>query len=254
MVAATFRFFAQLNSFLAPACRGRAFSYPCARAATVKHMIEALGPPHTEVQLVRANDNAVGFDYIIRDGDRITVYPWFRTLNVSGLPNVPQLAPMRLRFIADSHLGGLAHLLRLAGFDTLYDNNYDDACLEAIASREDRIVLSRDVELLKRRSVRYGCYVYEIKPELQFREIAQRYALASKARPFYLCLSCNAPLQPISKLAALPRLPPRVQQLHDRFSTCHVCHRVFWEGSHWRRMQAVLNELLPTTTPRSENR
>jgi hypothetical protein len=61
VVAATFRFYEELNDFLAPERRGREFSSTCARRATTKHMIEALGVPHTEVELVLVNGESVGF-------------------------------------------------------------------------------------------------------------------------------------------------------------------------------------------------
>src|SRR5438105_6397408 len=74
---ATFRFYEELNDFLAPERRGREFSVPCARAATAKHMIEALGVPHTEVELILLNGESVGFDALLLDGDRVAVYPTF---------------------------------------------------------------------------------------------------------------------------------------------------------------------------------
>ena len=141
------------------------------------------------------------------------------------------------RFIADAHLGGLARLLRMAGFDTLYDNGWRDRTIVEIAAREKRIVLTRDRELLKRRSLTHGCYIHALQPALQLREIMNRLDLARSVRPFSLCLTCNAALQPIEKAAVADRLPPSVRDCQQRFTTCDVCHRIFWEGSHWRRMQ-----------------
>src|SRR5690606_28812030 len=184
MVTATFRFYEALNDFLAPERRRRAFDMHCARAATVKHMIEALGVPHTEVELVLVNGISTRFDKILDNGDRVAVYPKFETLDVSALLRV-RAHPLRdLRFIADAHLGGLAPLLRLAGFDTLYKNNYQDDEIEAIAATQHRIVLSRDRELLKRRSITHGCYVRALRSEQQFREVVDRLDLTSSARPF----------------------------------------------------------------------
>jgi hypothetical protein len=115
---ATFRFYEELNDFLPPARRKREFSVPCARAATAKHMIEALGVPHTEVEVVLVNGESVGFERLLRDGDRVAVYPKFEALDITPLLRVRQ-APLRTtHFLADAHLGGLARLLRLAGFDT----------------------------------------------------------------------------------------------------------------------------------------
>src|SRR5512139_766424 len=102
MVTATFRFYEELNDFLAPGRRGQEFSAPCARAATTKHMIEALGVPHTEVELILVNGESVGFDRVLADGDRVTVYPVFEAFDVAPLLRL-RGAPLRVsRFVADA--------------------------------------------------------------------------------------------------------------------------------------------------------
>jgi uncharacterized protein with PIN domain len=244
MVAATFRFYEELNDFLPPDRRYRAFSAPCARGATVKHMIEALGVPHTEVELILVNGESVGFDRVPADGDRVAVYPKFEAFDVTPLLRLREHPLRETRFVADTHLGGLARLLRMAGFDTLYDNHYQDAEIEAVAGREGRIVLSRDRELLKRRGIDHGCYVHAIEPEAQLGEIVDRLDLGRSARPFSRCLLCNAPLRSVAKATVLERLPPRVSEAQERFSTCDACGRVYWEGSHWRSMRRLLDGVL----------
>ncbi|SDY58972.1 hypothetical protein SAMN04515617_11716 [Collimonas sp. OK242] len=249
MVTATFRFYEELNTFLPIERRKRAFDAVSARAATTKHMIEALGVPHTEVELVLVNGETAGFDRLLRDGDRVAVYPKFEALDISPLLRVRGHPLRKSRFIADAHLGGLAHLLRMTGFDTLYDNNFRDSAIASIAEKEERIVLTRDRELLKRRIITHGCYVHALKPARQLKEIFDRLDLARSARPFTLCLQCNAPLRSIDKALVEERLPPKVSAHFERFSTCDLCQRVFWEGTHWRSMQALLAEL--TATKRS---
>jgi uncharacterized protein with PIN domain len=244
MVSATFRFYEELNDFLAPARRRQAFTVPCAQAATTKHMIEALGVPHTEVELILVNGESVDFSRQIEDGDRVAVYPCFESMDVTPLLRVRDTPLRETRFVADAHLGGLAHMLRMLGFDTLYDNHYHDDAIVALAEQEGRIVLTRDRELLKRRAVTHGCYVHALKSEQQLREIVERLDLARSARPLTLCLHCNAPLHAVDKASVLDRLPPRVQAHYDRFSTCDACGRVYWEGSHWRNMQKMLDGLL----------
>ena len=240
MVTATFRFYEELNDFLPRERRKRDFDRVCAREATTKHMIEALGVPHTEVEIILVNSESVGFDHRLRDGDRVAVYPTFEALDIRPLLRLREQPPRLTRFVADAHLGGLARLLRLTGFDTLYDNHFHDDDIVATAAREGRIVLTRDIELLKRKDVTHGCFVHALKPERQLLEIFRRLDLAGSAKPFSLCLECNAPLRPIAKAEVLERLPERVRQQHERFAICDICRRVFWEGSHWRRMRALL--------------
>lgn len=244
MVTVTFRFYEELNDFLPPERRRQDIATACARAATTKHMIEALGVPHTEVELVLVNGESVGFDHILCEGDRVAVYPKFEAFDIAPLLRVREHPLRVIRFVADAHLGGLAHLLRMAGFDTLYDNFYADPEIERIAAAEGRIVLTRDRELLKRRTITHGCYVRAIKSAGQFREIFERLDLARSARPFTLCLHCNAPLSTIAKAEIEGRVPERVFEHYDRFSTCERCRRVYWEGSHWRRMMGLLEEVL----------
>ena len=144
MPRATFRFYEELNDFLAPALRRREFEHRCADSATTKHAIEALGVPHTEVELLLVNGESVGFERRLRDGDRVAVYPKFEALDVTPLLRVRR-QPLRVtRFVADAHLGGLARRLRMTGFDTLFDNGFRDDEVEALALAEGRIVLTRD--------------------------------------------------------------------------------------------------------------
>lgn len=242
MVTACFRFHEELGDFLPRARRGREFSTACAREASTKHMIEALGVPHTEVGLVLVNGEPSGFGRPLREGDRVAVYP------ASARPgSVPPGAPAwpagRLRFVADAHLGGLARLLRMAGYDTLYDNHYRDDDIARIAAEEGRVLLTRDRELLKRRGVEHGCYLHALKPPAQLRELFARLQLGAGMRPFTLCLHCNLPLRPAPKAAVLDRLPPQVAQVHDAFTTCGRCARVYWKGSHHARMRALLEDV-----------
>jgi uncharacterized protein with PIN domain len=244
-VSARFRFYEELNDFLPAPLRKRALDYRCARAASVKNAIEALGVPHTEVELILANGESVDLSYPVRAGDYISIYPKFECFDVSSLVKIrPQ--PLRaMRFIADAHLGRLARLLRMLGFDTLYSNDYRDEQIRAIAQAQGRVVLTRDRELLKCRNVTHGCFVHALHPQQQLREVVDRLQLSSAARPLTLCLHCNLPLMAIDKAAVSERLPPGVAQIHDRFCWCEGCDRVYWEGSHWDRMRELLAPYAP---------
>lgn len=253
MVTATFRFYEELNDFLPRERRRVGFTVPCARAATTKHMIEALGVPHTEVELILVNGETSGLDRLLEEGDRVAVYPKFETFDVSPLLRIRERPLRRLRFVADAHLGGLARLLRMAGFDTLYDNGYHDDEIVAIAAEQERVVLTRDRELLKRRTVTHGCYLHALKPALQFAELFRRLDLARSARPFSLCLSCNLPLRSVPKAEVLDRLPESVRLQHTEFNTCDHCGRVFWKGSHHKRMAAMLEGVTAADSADSVN-
>jgi uncharacterized protein with PIN domain len=105
-------------------------------------------------------------------------------------------------------------------------------------------VLSRDRELLKCREIARGCYVHALKAEAQLREVAARYDLAARARPFTRCLVCNLPLQAVDKASVAAIVPQKVRERQEQFSRCAGCGRIYWPGSHYARMRAALGELL----------
>ncbi|MEK7405630.1 MAG: Mut7-C RNAse domain-containing protein, partial [Acidobacteriota bacterium] len=149
MNVAHFRFYGELNDFLSPERRMTAFPHSFELPAPVKDMIEGLGVPHTEVDLILANGESVDFSYVVRDGDRISVYPVFESLDITPLLRLRERPLRQPRFVLDAHLGKLAAYLRMLGFDTLYRNDYQDPELVALAARDKRILLTRDVGLLK---------------------------------------------------------------------------------------------------------
>jgi uncharacterized protein with PIN domain len=256
MVSATFRFYEELNDFLPPERRRRDFTVDCARRATTKHMIEALGVPHTEVELILVNGESVDFTRVLDDGDRVSVYPRFEAVDITPLLRVRQEPLRAVRFAVDSHLGALARLLRLMGFDTLYDSGWHDAQIEVMAGEQHRIVLTRDRELLKRRAITHGCYLHSQDAVAQLKEVFQRLDLHRRARPFSRCMRCNSPLRAVDKAQVRGLVPVAVQQTCQTFSQCVGCGRVYWQGSHWRRMRTLVDELLnyfgTAATPESE--
>lgn len=236
MATAHFTLHAELSDFVARERRHKRFSATCARAATIKNAVEALGVPHTEVASATVNGQPATLARIVRDADEIEIFPW----SVGAPQPLPEAG-----FVADAHLGGLARFLRMLGYDTVHHNGVADAEIRRFAQEDRRLVLSRDRELLKCRDIAQGCYVHAKKPEEQLRELAGRFALASRARPFTLCLACNLPLDPIAKADIAHRLPASVAERQSSFMRCPGCDRIYWPGSHYRRMRAALGRLVP---------
>ncbi len=244
MAVAEFRFYEELNDFLNRAQRKQPFRYACARRATVKNAIEALGVPHTEVELILVNGESVAFSRIIEDGDRISVYPQFEAFDVTPLLQVRDHPLRSTRFIADAHLGALAKYLRIVGFDTLYRNDYRDCEVAATAVEQRRIVLSRDKGLLMHKAVTHGCYVRATRPLEQLEEVLTRLDLYGSIAPFTRCLLCNALLRPMSHEEAAGRVPGDTACHYTDFRACEDCDRVYWAGSHFRHLSAVLEAAL----------
>lgn len=241
---AHFRFYAELNDFLAPWHRQRTFSHSCSRDATVKHMIEALGVPHTEVDLICVDGAAVGFSRRIGEGERISVYPAFASMDISPLLRLRPEPLLPGRFIADAHLGQLARNLRMLGFDVLYRNDYSDALLARIAAEEDRIVLTRDRDLLIRKEIVRGCYLHALDTDAQLAEVVGRFKLLPFVRAFSRCLTCNGELRAVDKQAVAGRVPHHSRQFYERFYECAGCAHIYWAGSHVARMRARVEQML----------
>jgi len=243
MRQAAFRFYAELNDFLPPERRTRAFPHAFALPASVKDMIESMGVPHTEVDLILVNGKPAEFSHLVQDGEHISVCPAFTLLNVSSLLRLrPPLQDFR--FVLDIHLGRLATYLRMLGFDVLYEISCDDQDLSRISARQNRILLTRDRGLLKRGEVTYGYFVRGTEPRKQLVEILRRFNLFRAVAPFQRCLRCNSLLQPVSKESISDRLPRRTGQYYNDFRICPSCDRIYWAGSHHEHMQRFIERIL----------
>lgn len=244
MAQATFCFFADLQDFLPPDKRQPQISCFFNPPQSVKHLIEALGPPHSEVEAIFANDRPVDFSYQVQDGDEVRVYPWHE------LPQGVQIVPLRplppspARFVLDIHLGQLARYLRLLGFDTLYpDQNHNDADLATLAAQQGRILLTRDRGLLKRSKVVHGYCLPSRNPREQVTAVLRRYQLFNQIQPLPRCLRCNGILRPVAKAEILHRLEPKTQKYYETFHLCTACDQVYWQGSHYPAMQRFVTEI-----------
>jgi len=235
---AWFRYYAELNDFLPVLDRGNRLKRHFDVAGSVKDLVESFGVPHTEIGLILINGESVAFSQIVKDGDRVSVYPAFESLDISSLSRVA--APRQVfQFVLDVHLGRLAAYLRMAGFDTLYEKNASDVELAAISAREGRVLLTRDRYLLMRAEVDAGYWIRSTDPKQQLLEVARRLQLATHLQPFTRCMKCNGVLQPVERDSVLPRLPPRVRE-KTRFQRCSGCGAIYWEGTHHARMSKLL--------------
>jgi uncharacterized protein with PIN domain len=242
-----FRFYAELNDLLPAEKRRVTFAQTFNARVTVKHLIESLGVPHAEVDLILVDGRSVDFDYIVADDERISVYPVFESLDVGGLTRLRPRPLRESRFVLDTHLGHLASYLRLLGFDTLYRNDYDDPELAHVSQMERRILLTRDRGLLKRKIISHGYVVRAIDPAEQLVEVVDRFSLRSQFQPFRRCLRCNGVIQAVDKATVVDQLPANTRRFYDEFRRCASCGQVYWRGSHYRRMQAFLQRTLGVT-------
>jgi uncharacterized protein with PIN domain len=220
------------------------FAHTWRGSAAVKDVIEALGVPHPEIDIILVNGRSVGFDHLLCDGDRVSVYPVFEALDVSPLVRL-RPRPLRVtRFVLDVHLGRLAAYMRMLGFDTLWQRDGQDAALARCAQEEQRLLLTRDRGLLKRRELSRGNCVRSARPREQLIEVVTRFDLASQAQPFTRCISCNGLLALIGPGEARGQVPPDVLLRFEQLTRCQACDRMYWRGSHYARMQRVVEATL----------
>lgn len=243
MTQSRFRFFAELNDFLPENHRQRAFSFTVPGNPSVKDAIEAMGVPHPEIALIRINGRRQGFEALINEKDDVVVYPAFARLDLDDPTNPYCMHPPDpVRFIADVHLGKLASRLRMLGFDTAYGQDSDQV-LAARSRSENRIMLTRDIGLLKRNQVQYGYYLRSTDPKEQIVEVLNRYDLLGSILPFQRCSRCNGLIQPVSKSGIEELVPPKVYRDQEIFHQCQSCRQVYWKGSHYDRLVAWIAEL-----------
>lgn len=247
MSRAYFRFHEELNTFLPSRYKQTIIEKPFNWRASIKDMIESIGVPHSEIELLIVNGGSVDFSYIVNDGDQIEVYPRYEMMNHSEKQRLrPPIDPYTVRFILDTHLGRLAAYLRMIGFDTLYRNDYPDDELAEVSQRENRVLLTRDVGLLKRGIVTYGYFVRATQPKRRLQEVTQRFGLLEAITPFKYCMKCNGVLVSVEKEAVIADLPAETAQVYDEFHQCQSCQQVYWKGPHYQRMQVFIQEVLQT--------
>lgn len=224
-----FKFFGNLKDFL----ERRNFQHTVKGRPSIKDTIEALGVPHTEVGRILVNGRRVNFSYQHDDADSIEIYP--HALSAERLPRFP-------RFVLDSHLGKLARHLRLLGFDTLYRKEFPDPEIVVIAKRNGRIVLTRDIGLLKNKAIRRGYWIRSPDPTQQIKEVLKRFGLARRLRPFSRCLECNGKIRQMAKTRLQHLLPEKVKMYYNKFYQCSACRKVYWQGSHYAKLVRVVKQ------------
>lgn len=215
---------------------------------TIKHLVESLGIPHTEVGLLRQDDSPIDFAYQLGDGETVQVFPATCHLDLLSGMFLDGKMTLPARFILDNHLGKLASYLRMLGFDADYGNDYQDDELAEKAVSLERILLTRDRQLLMRKVIRFGYLIRSLEPEQQAIEVLERFDLYPQVNLFKRCMRCNHPLQPVEKREIVHRLQPLTKKYFHEFHICTGCQQVYWQGSHIERMQNRLAEILPPET------
>lgn len=232
MKTARFNFDPSLQPLLKRDLRNRPVEVHFKGQQSVKHLIESLGIPHTEIGPLTAHGVVIEQGYIVHDGDRLEV----GTVPREEFSEEPC-------FVLDGHLGRLASYLRMLGFDCLYNNNYRDEELVQISVDEKRILLTRDRLLLMHKVITQGYLLRSLDPTEQLYEVVYRFGLLKWVKPFQRCMNCNQPLESVEKEMVMEKLEPLTKKYYDDFKLCPACDQVYWKGSHYERMVRLIESI-----------
>ncbi|WP_328910799.1 Mut7-C ubiquitin/RNAse domain-containing protein [Streptomyces sp. NBC_00234] len=220
----------ELRLFVAHERRGGRTTVTTDGSSTLGHVVESLGVPLTEAGQLLVDGHPVPVSHIPGPGERVEVRAVERPQRVPGAP---------LRFLLDVHLGTLARRLRLLGVDAAYESeDIGDPALATLSAAEQRVLLSRDRGLLRRREIWAGAYVYSDRPEAQLRDVLGRFAPV--LAPWTRCTACNGELRETDKNAVSDRLEHGTQQSYDVFAQCTECGRVYWRGAHHSHLETIV--------------
>ncbi|MEV4612982.1 Mut7-C RNAse domain-containing protein [Kitasatospora sp. NPDC049258] len=219
----------ELHVFVPSARRAGRSALTTDGVSTLGHLVESLGVPLTEVGELLVDGEPVRTAHLPRHGEQVTVRAVSRPQRLAG----------PARFLLDVHLGTLARRLRLLGVDTAYESvDIGDPALATRSAAEQRVLLSRDRGLLRRRELWAGAYVYSHRPAEQLREVLARFA--PPLRPWTRCTACNGTLRPATKEEVHDRLEGGTERAYDTFARCTECAQVYWRGAHHASLDAIV--------------
>lgn len=224
--------------------RAKVITYPLGRRASIKDIIEALHIPHTEIHSIVRQGREIPFTHIPKGGEQFRLHAFAAGIDFMR-PTLLRPKPLRkMVFMVDINVGKLARLLRMAGIDTWYDPDLEEEALAAQAATSNRILLTRNRDLLQRKIITWGHLVRAEHPEQQLAEVIALYDPGqAEISPFSRCLECNTSLQPVEKSTILHRLEPLTIKYYQVFHRCPDCERIYWRGSHHNRMRQLLHRI-----------
>lgn len=249
MKTAFFRFYEELNDFLPIEKRKIRFEHNFIDRTSVKDMIESLGVPHSEIDLILVNGRSVDFSCIVNDGDDISVYPVFESFDISNLQHLRPEPLREPKFVLDVHLGKLTRYLRMLGFDCLYKNDITDEDIVNISLKERRTILTKDRNILKRNDVTHCYWIREENVFNQLLEVIKRFHFERDIKEFTRCVDCNSLIEKVEKENIVDKIPPKVKEYHNEFYYCRNCDKIFWKGSHYNKMLVFVEEVKRILNP-----
>ncbi|MBW2176962.1 MAG: Mut7-C ubiquitin/RNAse domain-containing protein [Deltaproteobacteria bacterium] len=215
-VKTTFRFYEELNDFLPVHRKKVDFDVKFEGKRSINDIIESLGAPHTEIDLILVNGKSVDFHFPLR----------------------------RTKFITDVHLGKIAKYMRVLGFDVYYNSLLSIREIIEISKKENRIILTTSRKLLKFKDVSHGIFIRPAATTKQIKRIIDYLDIKEIIEPFTRCLWCNTLLNIVLKEDILEKIPPKTREFCNEYVQCQSCDKIYWKGSHYIHMEKVIRTML----------
>jgi uncharacterized protein with PIN domain len=163
-----------------------------------------------------------------------------------------RITPMEtMKILCDHMLGSLATWLRVLGVDTFYpDNQMSDHQILQIAADEQRLIVSRDKQLIAQAKKRMIPVLELASTTLneQLETLVQKIQLEPE-KALTRCTVCNTPLTTVQKADVAGHVPPKVFESHQQFWFCPHCTKYYWMGTHYHNMMNTINELTSKKKP-----
>jgi len=207
-------------------------------------MIEALGVPHPEIDLILVNGKSVDFACILQDDDRVSVYPVFESLNIENVSRLRKIPLRRTKFIADINLADIVKYMRALGFDVCFDSSLSARNIIEISKKENRIILTKSRKLLRFKEVTHAIFIRPETTEQQIKRIIDFLDIKDSIKPFSRCLRCNSPVKSVPKESIADRIPLKTKAFCDQYTYCKSCDKIYWNGTHFINMNKTIADIL----------
>jgi len=149
-----------------------------------------------------------------------------------------------LKFIADGMLGKLTRWLRMLGHNVKYSNKLDDAQLITIAKKEQRILLTRDLELYQQAMAKgVNAFYLEGKTESErLAQLSQRFKIKLDIdMKTSRCPKCNTRVKSVTKEKVTDKVEKSTFSNYNEFWECPKCGQIYWQGAHWTKIRNTLD-------------
>lgn len=240
MARVTCRFYEELNDYLPQHIKKVDVETEFLGKRAIKEIIEDFGVPPAQVDLVLVNGEPVDFGYMLKNGDRVSVYPVFERLNIRHVSLLRRFPLRQIRFIADADTKDIVQPMRMLGFDMIFSPSYDTLHLIDISKKQKRIILTTRKELFESKSVTHAVRIGSRTIMEQIKKVIDDLDIKDRIKPFSRCLRCNKPLENRQTIKILNDILPETRHVFEKYLLCKSCRKKDRKKSRWQRKVDII--------------